>query len=659
MAFRRFSVILRRLLFLSGLLLVEIGIIQAVAQTPPTRNLNRAAQYETLRQKTIDQGTVPVLIQLAAQASPFTNQAAPGTAEIDQVARAHIADVQQQVLHELGIPNQEIPHVERFRYIPYMALHVDAAQLDQLFSMEEVLVVMEDFVYEPLLEESTSMIGAVSAWARGGSGEGQHVVVIDTGVDALHPFLEGKVVRQACFSTNYSSTTGNFKSISMCPDEQEEAYGDQAGLHCDASIVGCDHGTRVAGIVAGKGENFSGVARDAGLIAIQVFSRFESYCGENACARSWVSDQIAALEYVYSIRDSLDIAAINMSLGGGHYTTVDHCDLVNPAMYAMFEMLYEAGIPVIAASGNSGSADGLVAPACLSNAISVGSTTKQDSVSGFSSSADFLDFLAPGEQIVSSVPGGGFKPGTGTSFSAPHMAGAWAIVKAKSPDDTIGEIKEAFVKTGVEITDSRNEVEKARIQVDMALQVALLPVELTLFEALAEKERIELRWETASEVNNAGFEVQHRWGDGFVAVAFIPGGGTRNTQREYTYRMENLVPGWHSFRLKQVDFNGTSTYTQTVDAFVELNEAYHMGAAYPNPFNPLTQFTLTIARDQLVLVEVFNVLGEQVALLDDRELKAGQRYAYTLDGSHLASGLYLIRAVGEYFSVTRKVTLLK
>ena len=634
-------------LLLLGVMMAEEA--QALQQIGPAKTMHHQALRETIQKR----GTLPVIVRLSDEAVLSVKSPVVGS---NGLSYNSLSVVQQRVLDAL--PVKDVP-VKRYRYIPYMAMHVNADVLDALMGHTDVVEVVEDAIFETMLTESISVIGANAAWEYGGSGKGQVVAILDTGVDHEHPFLAGKVVHGGCFSTNYASQSQEFVSISTCPGGEEEAYGIEAGAHCGMGVSGCDHGTRVAGIAAGKSDTFSGVARDADILPVQVFSRFESYCGDTPCARSWVSDQIAGLEYIYTMSDSLDIAAVNMSLGGGHYTSQAHCDEVNPAMRAIFDVLSSKGIPVIAAAGNSGLPDGLVAPACLSNAVSVGSTSLKDQVSSFSNSAEFLDFWAPGQEVVSSVPGNGFQSGTGTSFAAPHVAGAWAILKSKSPRATTAELKEALKKTGRLVTDERNDMAVARIQVDRALQFTLLPVELVRFEAVAEEERVEVLWETASESNNAGFELQHSWGGNYYTVAFIPGGGTQQHRRQYTYGIENLAPGRHSFRLKQVDFDGTQTYTHSIDTFVSLNNAAHMGAVYPNPFNPLTQFTLTVARSQFVRVEVYNVLGARVAVLFADELVPQDIHVFTLEAGHLPSGIYLIQVLGEHFKVTRRAMLLK
>lgn len=640
--------------FVSFMLLTQMAIAQTnpsalfAATSKQTADSHRLTLLESVKSL----GQLPVIIRLDEYGL------SPGGLKSDGsgINRSfEIKQLQNRVLQEVDGMHQSRP----YRHIPFIASRVDEQALRELMAHPSVVDIQIDELYAPMLVESTEAIGAQAAWDYGGTGEGQLVAVIDTGVEGTHPFLENKVTVEACFSTNYSSEGSSFESLSTCPSGDDEEIGPGAAMNCDASISGCDHGTRVAGIVAGKGEEFNGVAKDANLMAIQVFSRFENYCGSTPCVRSWVSDQVAALEYVYEQRDAYPIAAVNLSLGGGHYTTEETCDEVNPAMRYMVEMLREEGIVVIAAAGNSGLKNGLVAPACLSSSISVGATTKSDVVTSFSSSASFLDLLAPGQGIVTSVPGGGFQSGAGTSFSAPHVAGAWAVLRGMNPDAPIESLLDALFSTGIAITDEQNDVTTSRVQLDAALQKALLPVELTRFEALAFEQGVELSWETASETNNAGFEIEHAIDEDFTSLLFVSGQGTTAETTYYNNRFENMAPGWHRFRLKQIDFDGTFAYSLEIKAYVELAGTHHLSSAYPNPFNPTTQFTITLGQPQRVRIEVYNLLGQQVALLEDRALSAEQIYPYTLEGTHLPSGVYMIQVTGASFRSTRSVTLLK
>ncbi len=636
-------------------LLLFIGVQSVTAQAPgeSVNTLSTMRRHAALIDQARVLGHVPLLVQIGDVAGIDDTGSRKNQTANERIAG--VAARQRVVLDQVP----EATRVKTFRHIPFMALHANEEVLLQLLDMPEIILVQQDEHYGTLLEESTAAIGAEAAWAYGGSGAGQVIAVIDTGVDGAHPFLENKLVDEACFSSNYTSTSSDFESISLCPSGEEEAYGPGMAVNCNPVIDGCSHGTRVAGIIAGRSASFSGVARDAELLALQVFSRFENYCGEESCVRSWVSDQVAALDYVYQMKDALNITAVNLSLGGGHYTNVETCDEVNPAMRILIEMLHDSEIAVIAAAGNSGLTDGLVSPACLTNAISVGATTKSDAVASFSSSAPFLDFLAPGQDITTSIPGGGFAASAGTSFSAPHVAGAWAILKGFEPNATIEEILANFSKTGIQITDDRNDVTTSRIQVDLALQASKLPVDLVSFDVIAKGASVLLSWVTANETNNAGFEIEQEIDSEFVASGFVKGQGTITERTEYSHRIASLPPGWHTFRLKQIDFDGRFSYSLEQKIFIEIAGTYHFGAAYPNPFNPQTQFSLTLANTQHVNIAVYNIIGERVSILASQQLEANRPHYYTLDGSHLPSGIYLIQITGEHFKAARSVTLMK
>jgi len=176
-----------------------------------------------------------------------------------------------------------------------------------------------------------------------------------------------------------------------------------------------------------------------------------------------------ALEHVYTLRNTYAIAAANLSIGGGRFTT----PCPNSPLSDVANRLRSAGIATVIAAGNDGYTDALGFPACTPNAISVGATTKADAVASFYNSASFLTLWAPGVDILSSVPfsttPGGFTFVSGTSMAAPHVAGAWAVIKSKSPAASVDEALSAIQSTGRPITDPRNGITKRRIQLDAAL----------------------------------------------------------------------------------------------------------------------------------------------------------------------------------------------
>jgi subtilisin family serine protease len=263
----------------------------------------------------------------------------------------------------------------------------------------------------------------------------------------------------------------------LCPNGQAQQIGPGAGVNCP--LNGCWHGTHVAGIAAGNGTSaqvsFSGVAKGAQLVAVQVFSEFTSFsdCGGTPpCILAYTSDIIAGLEHVYSLSASRPFASANLSLGGGLFTSA--CDL-EPEK-AIIDNLRSVGIATTVAAGNNGATNALSSPACISSAVSVGATTKSDVVASYSNAASFLSLFAPGDSITSSTVGGGYTVASGTSMAAPHVAGTWAILRQAAPTATVSEVLSTLQSTGLPISDTRpgSSVTKPRIRVADALS-ALAP----------------------------------------------------------------------------------------------------------------------------------------------------------------------------------------
>ena len=172
----------------------------------------------------------------------------------------------------------------------------------------------------------------------------------------------------------------NGTNVSVCPGGVEASTAIGSGIDCVAAAAAglsgaqgnCQHGTHVAGIAAGNPSSGSniGVAKDADIIAIQVFTLFKKY----DAALSWSTDQIKGLERVLALSSTYDIAAVNMSLGGGRYYDQPFCDSDNPAIKAAIDNLRAAGIATVISSGNEGYKDSMGAPGCISSAVSVGAT---------------------------------------------------------------------------------------------------------------------------------------------------------------------------------------------------------------------------------------------------------------------------------------------
>ncbi len=453
------------LLVSAAILIAGLAASLKVNKPAVAAQLQNSSDIAALVGKAQSQGYVRVIIGLNVNFKPEGAAKNPLAVEAQ---RRDIAQTQDALLSKLS--GVEPSSIKRFQFTPYLALAVDAAGLEYLKTAVEVKSTQEDKLLPLLLAESVPLIGTPAAWASGFTGAGQTVAILDMGVDKTHPFLSGKVVSEACYST--TDATKGYTSV--CPGGVPSSTAVGSGVNCPTSIFGCFHGTHVAGIAAGKGTTFSGVAKDANIIAVQVFTRVcnAATCGSAApCITATTSDVMLGLERVYALRTSLTIAAVNMSLGGGQFSA--NCD-TSPLKPAI-DNLRSAGIATVISSGNSGFTNSMSEPACISTAVSVGSTgdrsngTTQNAVSSFSNSASFLHLLAPGSVINSSVPGGGFTNLEGTSMAAPHVTGAWAVLKQKVSTASVTEVLTALTSTGLSVTDPRNGITKPRIKVDAAV----------------------------------------------------------------------------------------------------------------------------------------------------------------------------------------------
>ncbi|MFI7108357.1 S8 family peptidase [Nonomuraea sp. NPDC050227] len=357
--------------------------------------------------------------------------------------------------------------IQTLSRLPVLTVRAGRAEVDRLAAQPGVVSVSEDVPVPPTLAESVPLIGADRTREAGLTGEGSAVAVLDSGVAVHHPFFGGRVVAEACFSPSDAA----YGASSLCPDgaDQQEGPGAADADSGPCAYLDCAHGTHVAGIVAGQetGDAAGGVAPGAGLVAVQVYSRFDSfsYCGSAGppCLLSFVSAQLAGMEKVLDLIDEgVPVAAVNLSLGSGRYTSPCDDDPRGPAI----DRLLAAGALTVVAAGNNGYTDAVSAPACVSSAVAVGSTTDQDEVSSFSNRGPLLDLFAPGTDIVSSVPGGRWQSMSGTSMAAPHVAGALAVLRQARPDATPAEIEAALKDTGKPIAHGGGST--PRIQLDEA-----------------------------------------------------------------------------------------------------------------------------------------------------------------------------------------------
>ncbi|MBX7041502.1 MAG: FG-GAP-like repeat-containing protein [Ignavibacteria bacterium] len=187
-----------------------------------------------------------------------------------------------------------------------------------------------------------------------------------------------------------------------------------------------------------------------------------------------------------------------------------------------------------------------------------------------------------------------------------------------------------------------------------------LPVQLASFTSSVEGRSVLLKWSTAAEENNSGFELLRSVGDNdFRSIMYIPGKVSSSQITDYSYEDKNLETGKYHYRLKQIDFNGNFEYFDLPEAVtIGVPDKYFVDQNYPNPFNPLTTIAYGIPQSGNVVLKIFDMAGREVMTLVN-EFKDAGYYVAKFDGSSLASGTYIYRIESGSFVSARKMVLLK
>jgi len=189
-----------------------------------------------------------------------------------------------------------------------------------------------------------------------------------------------------------------------------------------------------------------------------------------------------------------------------------------------------------------------------------------------------------------------------------------------------------------------------------------IPVEFVSFSAEANTNLVGLKWTTATEINNNGFEIQRNAGEEFVTIGFVEGHGTTTEIHNYSFTDRHIEAGNYKYRLKQVDFDGTFKFSDVVEVDVPEPLTFEMEQNYPNPFNPSTVITYQLPQVGMVTLEIYNAFGEKVRMLVNNMQEAGN-YEVEWDGKNnsgnqLSSGIYLYRiSAGNYVKVMKMVLL--
>jgi hypothetical protein len=360
-------------------------------------------------------------------------------------ARAEAYRTAQNLILSQVDPTQ-VELLFQYQNLPLLFVRIhDQAGAFALANRADVLRLHEERTFQHQLAESLPLIHQPSVAAAGKTGSGTAVAVLDTG----------------CDYTRSAFGTCSAPGVSGCKVAYAADFAADDGSRDDNG-----HGTNVSAIVLG-------VAPDTKVLALDVFTGAGAYS----------STILSAIDWVIQNRAKYNIVALNMSLGGGSFTSACSTDVFAGAI----SNARAAGVLSAVASGNDGTSNALASPACAPSAISVGAvydsnlggigyancsdpTTAADKITCFSNSASFLSVLAPGALINA----GGFIM-AGTSQASPHVAGAIAVVRGAFPNETVDNSVARIVSNGPSITDPRNNVTKHRLDLAAAINGAAQP----------------------------------------------------------------------------------------------------------------------------------------------------------------------------------------
>jgi subtilisin family serine protease len=203
----------------------------------------------------------------------------------------------------------------------------------------------------------------------------------------------------------------------------------------------------------------------------------------------------------------------------------------------------------------------------------------------------------------------------------------------------------------------------ARVDVAVANGIStVLPVELALFDALPSEDQVRLLWATTGESDNLGFYVERRIGDegAWRSLGFVEGGGTTTDRRDYQFTDRGMpfTAEPLSYRLRQVDKDGTATYSDEKTVRLSVPDVLSLDPPSPNPVRTSTRIRYTLPTTTEVSIALYDVLGRRVATLQDGVQQRGPKQI-EFNPSRLASGVYFLRLETDADILTERLTVVR
>ncbi|HQI40906.1 MAG TPA: S8 family serine peptidase, partial [Ignavibacteriaceae bacterium] len=503
------------------------------------------------------------------------------------------------------------------------------------------------------LQPGLTLMNVPAVWAAGDSGQGVLVGNLDDGCDWRHPDLVHNIWNNLGEDANGNGVTIIWNGSSWVFDP-----GDLNGIDDDGNgyvddVIGWDfwnndnnvyyssssHGTSTSGIVCGDGTNGTqtGVAPKAKILPLRPNGESQYWLAQQYAIDKGVDVITSSLSYKWYFNPQPNypmfrqMTDVELAAGVVHTnsTSNDGTNLGNapvpfnisapgnsPSPWIHSDQTLVGGLSSVIGVGNvDASTDFIVSsspygPATWEDIKVNHSSYPYNMPVGYqdypyetmSGSIGLIkpDISAPGNGTTSTINGTGYGSFSGTSGATPHAGGVSALLLSVNPNLTPADVSMILQTTAIEkgTAGKDNRYGAGRIDAYAAylLALSMIPVELTSFSASTDQNSVILNWSTATETNNAGFSVERkipvdeRW----IEIGFVPGFGTTTEKRSYSFTDNNLATGSYSYRLKQIDYNGTVEYSNEVFAEVGAPEEFSLSQNYPNPFNPVTKIKFTI-----------------------------------------------------------------
>jgi subtilisin family serine protease len=573
----------------------------------------------------------------------------------------------------------------------------------------------------PAPQPGLILINAPAVWAAGDSGQGVLVGNLDDGCDWDHPDLIHNIYNNLGEDADNDGHTLEWNGSAWVFDPGDVNGIDNDGNSYIDDFIGWDfqsgdnnvynsgssHGTSTSGIVCGDGTNGTqtGVAPKAKILPLRPNGESQYWLAQQYAVAMGVDIITSSLSYKWYFSpqpnypmfrqiNDVELAAgvvhtNSTSNDGGNFGSAPIPFNISapgnsPPSWLHPDQTLVGGLSSVIGCGNVNATTDLIV-----SSSPYGPSTWEDIQANHPSYPYYMplayrdypyetlpgsigllkpDVSAPGNGTTSTVNGTGYGSFSGTSGATPHVGGTAALLLSINPNLTPADVsmilQTTAVEKGVPGKDPRYGAGRIDAYQAYLLAVAMIPVELESFTAAANENAVTLNWSTATEKNNSGFSIERKTplDERWIEVGFVPGFGTTTERKSYSFTDANLSMASYSYRLKQIDFDGTIEYSNEVFAEVGAPTNFALMQNYPNPFNPSTTIEFSIPEASNISVEVYNIIGELVARLINQSLDAGY-HKINFNASNLPSGTYVyqLKANGQNgtFIGTKKMLLLK